>query len=231
MNSNASGSTSTTSSRIFNGNCIDVLKTWKAQSVDLVVSDPPYLVNYKDRAGRTIAGDRTSEWLRPAFQEVARVLKNGSYCVCFYGWNQADQFLSAFRAAGLFPVAHFVFQKSYSSSRRYNRAMHECAYLLSKGTPKRQPSILLNSVLPWSYTGNQLHPTEKPTCALTPLIAAFSQPGEVVADPFMGSASTGHAALDLNRHFLGIELDPTYFSIAARRLESRTRKTSTAKAA
>lgn len=231
MNPNASASTSTASSRIFNGNCIDVLKAWKTQSVDLVVTDPPYLVNYKDRAGRTIAGDRTSEWLRPAFKEIARVLKDGSYCISFYGWNHADQFLSAFRAAGLFPVAHFVFQKGYSSARKYNRSMHECAYLLSKGTPKRQPSILLNSVLPWSYTGNRLHPTEKPTCALTPLIAAFSQPGEMVADPFMGSGSTGEAALDLNRYFIGVELDPTYFSIAARRLESRTRQTSAAKAA
>jgi site-specific DNA-methyltransferase (adenine-specific) len=202
--------------KIINGDCIPLLRRLADGCIDLVVTDQPYLVNYRDRSGRRLRGDRSAEWLRPAFAEIGRVLKPGGLCVSFYGWNRADDFLGAWRAARLTPVEHFVFLKSYASSERLSRRTHECAYLLAKGRVRR-PQLVLNSTLPWSYTGNKLHPTEKPVCALEPLIAAFSQPGDVVLDPFMGSGSTGHAARRLGRSFLGIELDPRYFERARER--------------
>lgn len=202
--------------KIINGDCTKLLRRLPENCVDLVVTDPPYLVN-RDRSGRRLRGDRSDAWLRPAFAEIGRVLKPGGLCVSFYGWNRADDFLGAWRAAGLTPVEHFVFLKSYASSERLSRRRHECAYLLAKGRA-RKPQLVLNSTLPWSYTGNKLHPTEKPVCAIEPLIAAFSRPGEIVLDPFMGSGSTGHAARRLGRSFLGFELDRGYCERARERL-------------
>ena len=203
--------------KTINGNCIDVLKNAPDGRVDFVLTDPPYLVNYQSRDGRRIQNDTSGEWIQPAFEQIARVLKPSRYCVCFYGWNSADKFLAAWRAVGLYPVGHFVWHKSYASSRKLVRAMHECAYLLTKGRP-RQLEVFLNDVLPWSYTGNKLHPTQKPVTALEPLVEAFSLPGEIVLDPFMGSGSTGEAALRNGRSFLGIELDENYCAIAEERL-------------
>ncbi len=204
--------------KLINGDCIDVLKRVPDSSIDLVVTDPPYLVNYRSRDGRRVRNDVQADWLEPAFSQVARVLKQNRFCVSFYGWNQADKFLLAWKKAGLYPVGHLVWAKAYASSRRrFLRATHECAYLLAKGSPA-QPKILLKDVLPWSYTGNKLHPTQKPTTAIDPLISAFSQPGDVVLDPFCGSGTTGRSALRLQRRFIGIEIDPEYHAIAAKRL-------------
>ncbi len=214
----STSSTKTPRTKIINGDCIDVLQRVPDASIDLVVTDPPYLVNYSSRDGRKIANDISSSWLKPAFEQTARVLKPDSFCISFYGWNQADRFLQAWKSAGLYPVGHLVWAKAYSSSRRgFLRSTHECAYLLAKGRPAR-PKVLLNDVQPWSYTGNKLHPTQKPLSAIEPLIGAFSEPGDVVLDPFAGSATTGVAAKRLGRAFLGIELDPEYHEIAARRL-------------
>ena len=73
-------------------------------------------------------------------------------------------------------------------------------------------------MLEWKYSGNKLHPTQKPLCVLTPLIQAFSLPGDLVLDPFCGSGSTLVAAKDLDRNFIGIELDSAHHLTACRRV-------------
>jgi adenine-specific DNA-methyltransferase len=77
--------------------------------------------------------------------------------------------------------------------------------------------------LPWKYTGNPLHPTQKPLSVLTPLIESFSKPGQIVLDPFAGSGSTCAAALQLGRRYFGIELDPKYHGAAVARLAQEQR--------
>jgi DNA modification methylase len=69
------------------------------------------------------------------------------------------------------------------------------------------------------YSGNKLHPTQKPVAALVPLIRSFSLPGEVVFDPFAGSGSSCAAALLTGRKYIGIELNAEYFSEASRRMD------------
>lgn len=78
---------------------------------------------------------------------------------------------------------------------------------------KRDPNIFK-----FSRTGNDLHPTQKPVDLCEYLIAKFSDPGDVVFDPFMGSGTTGVAAKNLNRSFIGIEMDEGYFKIACERI-------------
>jgi site-specific DNA-methyltransferase (adenine-specific) len=85
---------------ILHGDCIPLMHNLPASSVDFILTDPPYLIDYRDRDGRRIPNDDNARWLRPAFAEMYRVLKLGSFCVSFYAWNRADQFLSAWRSAG-----------------------------------------------------------------------------------------------------------------------------------
>jgi DNA modification methylase len=73
-------------------------------------------------------------------------------------------------------------------------------------------------VIAWSYTGNRLHPTQKPLPVLLPLVETFSAPGGLVLDPFAGSGSSLVAAKTLGRDWLGIELDPGYHAAATARL-------------
>jgi adenine-specific DNA-methyltransferase len=60
---------------VLHGDCIQVLAGLPAASVDFVLTDPPYLCNYRDRAGRTVANDNDPAWLVPAFAQITRVLK------------------------------------------------------------------------------------------------------------------------------------------------------------
>jgi site-specific DNA-methyltransferase (adenine-specific) len=59
--------------QILHGDCIEVMRQMPANSVDFILTDPPYLVNYRDRSGRTIQNDVDESWLKPAMQEAYRV--------------------------------------------------------------------------------------------------------------------------------------------------------------
>lgn len=203
--------------QVVNGDCLAVLPKLPSRSVDFVLTDPPYLANYRDRSGRSVANDVSDAWLKPAFTEIYRVLKLDRFCVCFYGWPKVDRFFAAWRAAGFHPVGHLVWTKRYSSRRRFVGYQHEQAYLLAKGYPE-QPQEPLGDVLRWQYTENRLHPTQKPVSGLLPLVDAFSRPGELVLDPFCGSGSSLVAAKQLGRRYLGIELDAGYCATARGRL-------------
>ena len=199
------------------GDCVQIMRSIAPGCADFVLTDPPYLVRYCDRSGRRIANDADASWLAPAFAEIFRVLCRDSFCVTFYSWSHADKFIAAWRAAGFHLGGHLTFTKPYASNERFLRYHHENAYLLTKGNPAL-PAVRIPDVLAWNYSGNRLHPTQKPLGILTPLIESFSQPEGVVMDPFCGSGSTLLAAKLAGRRFLGIELDAHYFSVARHRL-------------
>lgn len=202
---------------VTHGNCVKLMAQMPSASVDFVLTDPPYLVRYRDRQGRTLANDDNDSWLNPTFDQLYRVLRPNSFAVSFYGWHQADKFISAFRSAGFSIVGHLVFRKRYTSASRYLAYRHESAYLLAKGHPVIVDAPIAD-VLDWDYTGNNLHPTQKPVSALLPLVEAFSQRGQVVLDPFCGSGSSLAAARQLGRQFIGFDISAQYAATAARRL-------------
>ena len=206
-----------TDNTIIHGDCLSVLPQLPDRSADFVLTDPPYITNYRSRDGRKVLNDDNDAWLKPAFAEISRVLRPDSFAVSFYGWPHADKFIHAYRDAGLRIVGHLVFPKRYSSTTKHLGYRHECAYLLAKGWPK-QPRQTISDVVAWQYSGNKLHPTQKPLSVLTPLIETFSKPDAMVLDPFAGSGSTLVAAQSLGRRYLGIELDAAYHAIAVDRL-------------
>lgn len=202
---------------IINADCLEALPQLPAASVHFVLTDPPYIANYRPRDGRTVRNDNNGAWLKPAFREIYRVLADNSFCVSFYGWPKVFEFTEAFRLAGFRIAGHFVCPKSYASSVGIVRYQHESAFLLAKGKPV-QPLITISDVLPWSYTGNKLHPTQKPLSILKPLVETFTRPGDIVLDPFAGSGSSLRAAQLLGRNFIGIELEAQHCAVARARL-------------
>jgi len=209
---------------VVHGDCIEVMRTMRSESIDFVLTDPPYLVSYRDRAGRTIQNDQNDAWMLPAFREIYRVLKPNRFLACFYGWSRVDRFLGAWHAAGFRVVGHMVFVKHYASASKFLRYQHEQAYLLAKGSPEL-PKNAIGDVIEMKYSGNRFHPTQKPVSALLPLIKSFSDEGDLVLDPFCGSGSTLVAAQVVGRAYLGIELDQSYFNIAQDRMQRRAART------
>jgi len=210
-------------SRIDCGNCLTILPTLPKQCVDFVLTDPPYLVNYKDRTGRSIANDKDDAWLKPAFAEIYRVMRSDSLCVSFYAWNRIGQFMNAWSDAGFCPVSHIVFTKNYASKTRFFEYRHEAAYVLAKGRPA-VPDHPLPDVLPWKYSENKLHPTQKPVESIQEIIEALTKPGDIVMDPFAGSGTTCVAARHCGRRYFGIELDPAHHATATARLAALASK-------
>jgi DNA modification methylase len=201
---------------ITQGDCIEVMQQMPSNSADFILTDPPYLVNYRDRNGRSIQNDGNGDWLKPAMAEAYRVLKQDRVAVVFYGWTKVDEFFAAWKEAGFRPVGHIVFRKQYSSKTTFLSYRHEQAYLLAKGRPPL-PKQPIADVIDMPYSGNKLHPTQKPVAALAQLIRSFTLPNDVV-EPFAGSGSTCAAAMLTGRRYIGVELDPEYFTQASARL-------------
>ncbi len=205
---------------IFNGDCRDVLPSMPADSVDFVLTDPPYLVRYKGRwelGQEQIVGDNDPSWLFPSFVEIWRVLKPDSFCVSFYGWPHSDLFVGTWKAIGFRVVSHFAFVKRVWGLGRFTRSRHETAYLLAKGRPQ-PPEAAIADVIEWQREPDAVHPNQKPVDALYPLLSAFTREGDCVLDPFMGSGSTLRAAKDFGLRAIGIEIEKHYCDVAVQRM-------------
>lgn len=82
-------------SRFMHGDRLQAMGGFPDKSIDFILTDPPYLVGFKDRSGRTIANDVNSGWVLPASREMYRVLKDNSLVVSFYSWKSMDTFMQA----------------------------------------------------------------------------------------------------------------------------------------
>ena len=159
--------TDTLRNTVMHGDCIDLMGKMPPESVDFILTDPPYIVRYRDRSGRTVANDGNAAWLRPAFAQMHRVLKRDAFCISFYGWHQIDLFMGAWRAAGFRPVGHLTFTKNYASSRRFVECSHEPAYLLAKGNPAAPERAPMSSHGNTPATAFTRHRSPCPSCGRT----------------------------------------------------------------
>jgi site-specific DNA-methyltransferase (adenine-specific) len=204
--------------------CLGVLPTLADESVDLVLTDPPYLVGFKGRwdgARQEIRGDRDPTWVRPVFLELFRVLKRDSFAVSFYGWPHVETFAAAWRDAGYRLVSHLAFVKNVIGLGRMTRSQHETAYLLAKGRP-RLFGTATSDVIEWAREADAVHPCQKPVAALVPLILNFAPEQGLVLDPFSGSESTLLAARECGSRAIGIEIEERFCEFSARRLAQRS---------
>lgn len=206
-------------SRLFHGDCTELLSTLPEDSVDFVLTDPPSLYQARDTDDRVIPDQIEDQWVRPAFEQIYRVMKQNTLCLSFYDWIHADKFLSAWRSAGLLPMGHLIFVKHFATDSSFTKRRHEQAMLLAKGWPDVRENDRLVDVLGWGRcTGTMLTPDQQPVEPLQRLIRSFTKTGQLVLDPFCGTGSTLIAAQLEGRRAIGVEKDLNVYRVARARL-------------
>ena len=196
----------------------------KGVVVDAIITDPPYGMsfqsNYRKDKHNEIANDSSLEWVDDFIDKCYSVSNNNTAHYMFSSFHNIDIFKQAIEKK--FKLKNIlVWEKNNTSMGDLKGDFApkvEFVLFFQKGrrliNGKRDPNIFK-----FKRTGNNLHPTEKPVDMMEYLISKFTDEGQVVLDPFMGSGTTGVACKNLGRDFIGIELDENYFEIAKKRIE------------
>jgi site-specific DNA-methyltransferase (adenine-specific) len=228
---------------ILEGDCLDWLRKMPNGCIDMLLTDPPYGMDFKSnkqncdtRNGGSVKKDRAqyfdrikndeilpTEWLREAF----RVLKEDTAAFIFCHWTKWGELEKAAREAG-FDVKNMIVM---------NKSNHGMGDLTGSFAPKHELLMYCTKgrkVLDFSqgrlkdvwdvkvkYSGaKRLHPNEKPMDWLLPAIKVGSKAGDIVLDPFAGSGSTAIACMMDNRRFVCIEDDAQHYKTATERVEA-----------
>ena len=183
------------------GDCLSYMRGMAAGSVDFVYADPPYGVGKADWDSKYFTG-----WEKLAVKIARRgvVANTGTKSIAvainafgetykdlFYAWNKNGMTRSSI---GFMNVIVAVVAGEQ----------------IRQGQNFAQFSILDLS--------RKNHPSPKPIEYMRCVIRRFTEPGDVIFDPFMGSGTTGVAAVQLGRNFIGCEIDPTYYAVAEKRI-------------
>jgi site-specific DNA-methyltransferase (adenine-specific) len=217
-----------------------------AGSVDAIVSDPPYSSGGPFRSDReqdpttkyvqtglahkrpSFAGDNRDQrsylkWCTLWLAECLRVAKKGAPVVIFSDWRQLPIMSDALQAGGWVWRGVVPWNKTEGSRPRIGGFRTQCEYALwgSNGPFPPRPEIgaLPGLVTAFVRQSDKFHIAGKPTTVMQALVSVCDA-GGVVLDPFMGSGTTGVAALTTGRRFVGIECDRVWFDVAAKRLAS-----------
>lgn len=230
---------------LLNGDCLEELKSIQADTVDLVLTDPPYNLglfmknratnlarmreNYFGAAGWDDA--TSSDWetlMEDFFSELSRVMRPGGSAVIFMAIIKVETLVSIAEKYGFYYKTTGIWHKTNPMPRNMNlhfvnstEAWVYFTFSARRGTFNNHGKLfhdfIETSVTPKSEKKEGKHPTQKPISLLSHFVRILSNPNETILDPFMGSGSTGVAARLSGRRFIGIELDREYFEIATRR--------------
>lgn len=231
---------------LMQGDCLELMKTIPDGSVDMVLTDPPYgttACKWDSVIPFEPMWAELKRIIKPngaivmtASQPFTTMLISSNMKMFRYCWVWEKTMASNFALAKKQPFKkHEDICVFYQKQPTYNPQMEQGKPYLDKERPRsmgvtgdalpskkaitntgtRYPS----SVQRFSNGNNRnFHPTQKPVALLEYLIKTYTQENETVLDFTMGSGSTGVAAKNLNRRFIGIELDENYFNIAKERI-------------
>lgn len=214
--------------KIHNTDCLQFIKTLPDCSIDLVCTDPPYGIDYQSNQ-RTVSkkfdkleNDNNSSRL-DVYSEFYRVLKDDCVAVVFCSFkNYAEDY---FRLAELFDIKNvIVWNKGGGGIGDLVHSLstdYELAIVSHKGMcpirGKRDGSV-------WSEgkvnANTMLHPTEKPLEIIKRIVDKFSDEGQLVLDPFLGSGTTAVACKTMKRNYIGCEISKDYYEMAQKRIDS-----------
>lgn len=201
--------------KIYCGDCLEVMKGMPDKSIDLVLTDPPYGMefrsNHRINKHDKIAGD--DKYPVEVLKEFFRIAKRGVYIFC--RWDNIAELPK--------PKSILCWVKNNWSmgdlKHEHGRQWEAIAFY-----PMEQHEFIkrIPDVITGNRTGNNLHPTEKPVDVMAKIIQA--NVGDIILDPFCGSGSTLVACKELDRNYIGIEISQKYCDIAEKRIKSISNK-------
>jgi DNA modification methylase len=253
------------------GNCLDILSSYAEQSVNLIVTSPPYADSRKSTYGG-IHPDHYVEWFLPISEQLFRVLKNdGSFILnikekALNGERHTYvlELILALKKQGWFWTEEYIWHKKNCSPgkwpNRFRDAWERCLQFNKQKKFKMNQEAVMVPTGEWAKTrlnklgendkirfnsqvgsgfgknianwvgrdlaypsnvlhlatecGNKNHSAAFPKSLPAWFIKLFSEPGDLVLDPFVGSGTTCIVAYELQRNYLGIELKEEYYQIA-----------------
>lgn len=221
---------------IYNIDCIDYMKNCEPEIFDLILTDPPYCVNYgiKNRIISKLRSNRILE--RNKFFEdneeldidslsrlFFKVLKDNSHCYIFCSTSQICLWLSSMKNAGFKFNNQLIWLKNNSTldvtfGLKYMLKTENCLFF-RKGYRKLN-HIGLSNVLKYDIDIHYEHPCQKPVNMMQFLIENSTNEKNIVFDPFAGSGSVGIACLNSNREFIGCEKQYIYYQKILKRFEN-----------
>lgn len=224
------------------GDCRDILPT--LPKVDAVVTDPPYAVSVAGSFQKGVPGKGTrrldffpgdSDWTemnRLVAQAVALAITRGPLVFAAWcGHRQIGLLTDILEGAGYSTRLLFWRKKCPPPAppgSGFSSAVETCVYGYRPGRPWNGGQYDFNVFETDNYRHGQPgkvdHPTQKPRQLMKWQVERITALGSTILDPFMGSGSTGVAALETGRRFIGIERDERYFDIAAKRIEDAQRQ-------
>ena len=210
---------------LHHGDCLEIMPMLAAGSVDAVICDPPYGINTKsDGQGKLNPWAdlmNAALWYRAWIDESRRILKQDGCMWSFLNWRSLPTFQKASFDAKWPIESLLVWDKDWigPGGQKGLRPSYELVALWAMpqfSIPDRGiPDICKFA---WSSAKPTGHPAEKPEVLLRWLVSISTTPGAIVCDPFMGSGTTGAAAMGEGRSFIGIEIDKEWHDYAMRRI-------------
>lgn len=219
--------------KIINADCMDILKQLPDNSIDLIVTDPPY---------RTISGgrDENSNWWKGSVLEKndGKIFKENDVDhrewieLCYKKMKEQSHAYIMTNLLNLFElkkiaedvgfVLHnlLVWEKNNAVFNKWYMKNCEYTLFLRKGKAKFINDLGSKTVVHYENPTSKLHPTEKPIKLMALYIRNSSNEGDLVVDPFSGSGTTAIACHRLKRRFICIEKDPEYWDKSCERLKA-----------
>ena len=221
---------------------LSLMKGLENNSVDLVLTDPPYIISKPSGFKNVVTGEHRfavstehGEWdkaenfsvedLQDSINEYFRVLKRHGTMITFCDLWKITDVKRIMEEAGFKQIRFIEWIKTnpvpLNSKRNYLTNSREVALLGVKVSKPTFHSSYDNGVyqFPICHEKGRFHPTQKPLMLMYQLVEKHSSPGDVVLDTFAGAATTLLAAKNLGRSYIGCELDQEFFDKAVKRLQ------------
>lgn len=215
--------------KIYNTDCLEFMRSMPDSCVDLVVTDPPYEIHtkggglgrrpvYENGALGKISQGFDAE---ATLEQIARICKKINIFI-FCSTKQKPRIMNWGYERG-YNIAELAWYKPNAApftNNTFKSDLENIIYIREKGVKIKGISRLFTHNCGKSKYG---HPTEKPLEIIEKLILTASNEGDLIFDPFMGSGTTAAACKELNRNFIGCEIEAKYCEIAEKRLRKTIR--------
>ncbi|MFA5723984.1 MAG: site-specific DNA-methyltransferase [Candidatus Pacearchaeota archaeon] len=204
---------------IIKGDCLQIMKSIPKNSIDLILTDPPYgdNVNY-GTTNKSILNNENPLINCSALVEFYRILKKNRSVYIFTNWKHYPFLTEFIIRYTKFKIRHLIIWKKHNFGLGWAfRHQYEMILVIEKGKPKYNLKDFSDVQTASHINHNQLtHPHEKPIDLITKMIEHSSKTGDLILDPFCGSGAICKAAHMNNRKWIGIELDEKYVEMANR---------------